>query len=679
MTREGAEDAGWQMQASDGTALRLWVRPAGMDLDAGARLSPTRVAHRVLLAAGERAGLLANNATLRLLISEPSRTDSFVAFPISQWRNKSALPDGYSVLMALAGAKGLPRLGDVLQAATLHQSRVTTQLRRQAKQAILGFINALPSREGLDAAVLWRESLLVVYRLLFILKLESAAGGFSFATASLWRAALSPTQALGPLVRRHLDRGAGTGRMLQDGLRTLVALCRDGLSCRELRIEALGGGLFGVNSTPLLDSIDWSEHGVAILLDRLIWITGDSGERVRVHYGSLNVEDLGSVYEALLEQEPGIAAEPMLRQRRGKLEAVVPADGAPGDIAPGTFFLRAGSGRKASGSYYTPHDFVHFLVRETLAPRIGTVSPPDDPWPSALLRIRIVDPAMGSGHFLVEACRQLAEALLAACIRCEELGLHDRIAALPDADNSLAAYLPGHGFSEVRARAICRRLVAVHCLYGCDRNELTVELAKLSLWLESHAEGLPLTFLDHRLIAGDALTGPFFDSVATLPVTGGPLDPLLARGVGDRLDAAMDEARRLVTGLDATIGRDVDDLESKQAIKLRLDSLLRPLCQLAKAWAGAAMLRERDADDIFLSLAHHVAEMGSWPPRPDRTTAAIGGGGAGGCALGSCFSGGFPGRLRNRPGQSALGRLAAEHKGFPVRLRSDSARRAGAS
>ena len=70
-------------------------------------------------------------------------------------------------------------------------------------------------------------------------------------------------------------------------------------------------------------------------------------------------------------------------------------------------------------------------------------------------------------------------------------------------------------------RAICRRLVAVHCLYGCDRNKLAVELAKLSLWLESYAEGLPLTFLDHRLVHGDALTGPFFASLSTLPVTGG--------------------------------------------------------------------------------------------------------------------------------------------------------------
>ena len=273
----------------------------------------------------------------------------------------------------------------------------------------------------------------------------------------------------------------------------------------------LGGGLFGADTTPLLDRLEWGERAVAILLDRLIWTFSNCGERARVHYGSLGVEDLGSVYEGLLEQEPGIATEPLVRSRRGKLEAFLPAGEDPPDIEPGRFYLRAGPGRKATGSFYTPHEFVRFLVRETLDPMIALLSPPDDPYPARLLTIKIVDPATGSGHFLVEACRHLGEALLTACRICDERGLHDRIAALPDPDNTIASYLPSRGFSEARARAICRRLVAVHCLYGCDRNKLAVELAKLSLWLESYAEGLPLTFLDHRLVHGDALTGPFFE------------------------------------------------------------------------------------------------------------------------------------------------------------------------
>ena len=91
-------------------------------------------------------------------------------------------------------------------------------MRRQAREAIVGFINALPDRTGLDPAALWHEGLVLVYRLLFILKLESpaeAGAGFSFASTRLWREALSPNRALGPLVRRHLDQGHDTGRMLE--------------------------------------------------------------------------------------------------------------------------------------------------------------------------------------------------------------------------------------------------------------------------------------------------------------------------------------------------------------------------------------------------------------------------------------------------------------------------------
>ncbi len=615
-TREGREDGGWLLQAANGTCLRVWAVSGGGGLDAPARASPTRIAQRVLLSCNERAGLLTDGEALRLLLSEPERADSFLAISLDAWRDSPLPPDSYRLLLALAGASALPHLPPILQAARLHQARVTTTLRRQAREAITGFINALPRITDLDPMALWREALVLVYRLLFILKLESPSepgGGFSFASTRLWRTALSPNHALGPLVRRHLDLGVDTGRMLEAGLRMLFGIFRDGLSCSELRIVPLGGALFGADTTPLLDRLDWGDRAVALLLDRLIWLSASGGERVRVHYGALDVEDLGSIYEGLLEQEPGIATEPLIRLRHGKRHVVIPAGGAPADIAVGDFFLRGGLGRKASGSFYTPHGFVHFLVRETLAPKIAELSPPDDPHPAALLRLKIVDPATGSGHFLVETCRYLGEALLTACRRCDERGLHDRIAALPDPDNTIAPYLPSRGFCEIRARAICRRLVAVHCLYGCDRNGLAVELAKLSLWLESYAEGLPLTFLDHRLVKGDALTGPFFAALAILPVTGGVLDPLLALGIGERLNAGLGLARSLVTALDASIGRDVADLAAKQAVKNRLDAVLHPLRHLARAWAGAAMLRARDCDDAWLGLARHVAGTGTWP------------------------------------------------------------------
>jgi hypothetical protein len=671
-TREGAEDGGWLMQEPCGDRLRAWSFGADTDLDAphrsgrAYRFSPTRSAQRVLLAKREQLGLLTDGITLRLLICEPARPDSHIVIPLrgsTGWSAQDLAPDSYRLLLALATQQGIAALPEVLDAARLSQSRITDDLRGQARSAVEGFLQSvldLTTDWQPSAARLWEEGLILIYRLLFILKLETSADparAFSFASTELWRTALSPNRVLGPLVRRHLDHGHDTGRMLEDGLRTVFRIFRDGLSCSELSVAPFGGALFGAQATPELDRVPWGERAVALLLDRLLWTTPKGRPRERVHYGALDVEDLGRVYEALLELEPGITTEPMARLRRARLEVVVPVARAARrssntgasvrwieDIPAGHFYLRAGSGRKATGSYYTPRAFVRFLVRETLAPQVETRSPDADPDPAAILALKLVDPATGSGHFLVEACRFLGEALYAACRQCDEYAAmaedraadatpenrphllsqadawRRRVTDLPDPDGLLLAYLPtrasegrASGVSQSRALAICRRLVAVHCLYGVDSNPLAIELTKLSLWLESYAEGLPLTFLDHRLLQGDSLAGAPFALLATLPVGRTPLDPLLAQDVARRLGGALRAALAETGALEATIGTDAADLVLKGAAKLRLDAALLPLRLLARAWSGAVMLGGRESDDEWLALARAVASGGSWP------------------------------------------------------------------
>ena len=706
VTREGDEDGGWLLHAPGGAQLRVWAVGVGADLDAPARsgrayrTSPSRGAQRVLRAVGERAGLLTDGQALRLLLSDPACPDSHLEIPLSGrtgWREQATPPDSYRALLALAGPEGVAALPAILEAARLSQSRITERLRVQARIAVEGFVqavldhpdNAAIGRDAGLAGVLWAEALVIIYRLLFILKLESAsdpARAFSFATTALWRTTLSPNRALGPVVRRRLDQGHTTGRLLEDGLRAAFRLFRDGLDCSELVIAPLGGALFGVGTTPTLDALSWGEHAVALLLDRLLWTEAGAGSRARIHYGALDVEDLGRIYEALLDLEPGIAAKPMVRLRRAKVEAVVPrgmrfAAGGSGSgssaagvehLPVGRFFLRPGLGRKVAGAFYTPNELVRLLVRETLAPLLAERSPEDDPRPAAILALKLLDPATGSGHFLVESCRFLGEALYAACRLCDELataaegaacaidqrggpgaGLHQaseqaagngnrdrllaraailrqRLASLPDPDSTLLAYLPSRvrdagagGVSQARALAICRRLVAVHCLYGVDRNPLSVELTKLSLWLESYAEGLPLTFLDHRLVAGDSLAGPMMPELATFPVGRGPLDPLLADDVAARLARVRDTAQREVIALNATIGRDVADLMLKQQAASRLVACLAPLRRLAQAWSGAVMLGGRDCDDAWLALAQGVARTGAFPDHLTRTQDAL--------------------------------------------------------
>lgn len=698
-TYEGLEDAGWRLLGKDGAALRVWAVDYGVDLDAPSRrgdayrFSPSRIAERVLDAVKERIALITNGEELRILVRSGAGGYSHLDIDLGRvegWRKAGALPDSYRLLHALARPAGVAKIHDLTEAARLAQTRVTAKLRQQAQEAVVGFVQALlddPENQGrwpnIDkqalAHKLWRESMLIIYRLIFILCLESAhdpARRFSFDSSSVWRMTYSPSTALAPLVPAVLKRGADTGSFLGDGLRSLFRLFREGLRSPELTVYPLDGFFFGADSVPLLDSLHWNESAVAVLLDRLLWTPAGKGQRERVHYGALDVEELGRVYEALLELVPGIADEPMSRLRRAKLEIVVPAAQAAAyrknkadvdadadepdtddeedegkgktkvawveDIPAGRYFLRVGLGRKATGSYYTPRAFVRFLLRETLDPQVAARSTDADPRPGEILKLNVLDPAMGSGHFLVEACRRLGDKLYEACRLCDELAaqaeaeaekarspnqrevllaraaeLRRRVDELPDPDRALLTYLPTRAFeggerdvSEWKARALCRRLVAVNCLYGVDKNPLAVELAKVALWLESYAEGLPLTFMDHRLIRGDSLTGATWSMMQTMPISGDSAEDVLARGLRDRLTAVLRGALREVADLEGSIGVTPADVLRKQAAKQRLDAALAPLIELSRAWSGGVMLGAStiaDTDGAYQALAKAVA------------------------------------------------------------------------
>lgn len=678
-TREGLEEGGWMLPSSNGN-LRLWSYEYETDLDAPTkrglnhRFSPTRVAERVLLAKGERLGLLTNGLELRLIFSDPARRASFASFSLSQWKqvkHYEPVPDAFRLFVAFARPEGQAILPKVIEEARLKQGQVTKDLRSQARKAIEGFIQGILDNPA-NAEILnryaekndlvrelWRESLIMVYRLLFILRGES--GGretppFSFASSSLWRNTYSPSRAqpgnLAWVAQKVREEGIQSGSFIEDGLRAMFRMFAGGLDATELHIAPLGGALFGAQSTPLLNELKWGEAGCALLLDNLLRAPRGKGRGralMRLSYRDLDVEELGRVYEALLELEPGIASEPMARLRRSKLEVVVPAaqgekyrpkqeadagaeeareeveeqddaEEAESDeesesskkskiefietIKPNQFYLRVGLGRKSSGSYYTPESFVKFLVQETLGVQCEALSPADDPRPLEILSLNVLDPAMGSGHFLVGACRYLGERLYDACRAAAEQDLWERLPA------EVAPYLPGRrpegeresGFSAERAKALCKRLVAVHCLYGADKNPLAVELAKVSLWLESFAEGLPLTFLDHRLVCGDSLLGVMNlsgegkDSPFTPPYADTPMDAALTAQAREALRGRLGVALEKVRALDATVGVDEADLLAKQHAKAELDAALRPFVDLCVAWSGGIMLGAENVD-----------------------------------------------------------------------------------
>jgi hypothetical protein len=234
---------------------------------------------------------------------------------------------------------------------------------------------------------------------------------------------------------------------------------------RSLEIAPLGGDLFGRS----LAANDHDLHALKLdnastlrILEGLTITRNDQGVRVPVNYSDLDVEELGSIYEGLLELHPRI------------------------DNSSGTplFGFTEGSQRKLTGSYYTRHDLVAQLIRTALEPvmeeRLKGKRTKEEK-EAAILGMSVVDPACGSGHFLLAAARNMAQRL--AEIRSEEEN--------PGRSWVLAA----------------RRDVISRCIYGVDKNPAAIELCRLALWLEAHISGKPLTFLEHRIRPGDALVG----------------------------------------------------------------------------------------------------------------------------------------------------------------------------
>ncbi|MBI4864720.1 MAG: hypothetical protein HY815_31365, partial [Candidatus Riflebacteria bacterium] len=193
-TREGEESGGWLFE-KEGARLRAWSVDVGTDLDAPSRrgrayrFSPTRIAVRVLQTLQERVGLLTDGTELRILICDPARPDSYISIALDRargWRSRREVPDSFRLLVALTSPRGVAQVPRLTDEARLNQSQVTKELRSQARAAVEGFLQevlddprnrealAAHSDTGALARELWREGLILVYRLLFVLKLESS-------------------------------------------------------------------------------------------------------------------------------------------------------------------------------------------------------------------------------------------------------------------------------------------------------------------------------------------------------------------------------------------------------------------------------------------------------------------------------------------------------------------------
>jgi len=367
------------------------------------------------------------------------------------------------------------------QAAQERGTRALEQLRKGVEQAIsilgAGYLThganrALKERlrEGdLDPQDYYRQLLRLVYRLIFLFVAEDRNLLFDSEADAGAKARYQKHYSTARL-RSLAERRRGTRHPdLYRGLCVVMAKLGAEEGCPELGLPGLGGFL-------------WSEEAVSDLIEcqlanrdllemvRSLAFTEEKSIRRAVDYKNLGPEELGSVYESLLELQPEMNVD-----------------------AP-TFELKVvgGSERKTTGSYYTPTSLIQCLLDSALDPVIEEALKKEDP-EQALLDLKVCDPACGSGHFLVAAAHRLAR----------------RLASVRTGDEEPSPEAQRGALREVIGR----------CIYGVDINPMAVELCKVNLWLEAIVPGKPLTFLDNQILCGNSLLG-------TTPA-------LLAKGIPD--------------------------------------------------------------------------------------------------------------------------------------------------
>ena len=301
-----------------------------------------------------------------------------------------------------------------------------------------------------------------------------------------------------------------------EGLKDLFRLINDGSEAfgypkEEFYIPAYNGGLFDPTKNPFLAQKKIGNSYLAEAIDLLARSPGEKG-MVFVDYSSLDIRHLGSIYEGILEYKLHLADEPMVVIKEKGKEVWLPKRDAANktklsySVEAGHLYLVTDKGeRKATGSFYTPEYTVKHLVKKTLAPLIDPMME-EAMWSpelrkdllKKLLSIKVLDLAMGSGHFLVEATDYIAREI----IHAKEIARHEDLESDDVAENDI------HW---------ARREVVRNCIYGVDLNPMAVELAKLSLWLTTVAANKPLSFLDHHLRCGNSLIGAEMAKLATLP------------------------------------------------------------------------------------------------------------------------------------------------------------------
>lgn len=595
----GEADQPWQ--------LLVRIEDAGIDPDTRSQLdgweaTPHQRFERLLRDTGVFAGVMITDKVIRLVYAPRGETSGHLSFPIRPLATVAGRPMLAGLKLVLdrfrlfsdADERRLPAL---LKKSRDAQASVSTELAGQVLGALHDLLRGLHAADPDLTRELARsrpdhlyEGLLtVLMRLVFILYAEdrdllpSRSDGrarsiyeTSYSVRGLF-ARLAEEAALNPDTMD--ERRGGWGQLL-----ALFRLIHGGHPTHF--VQARGGKLFDPDEFPFLEGrsdvdedprvLQVSDGGILRILEGLMTLKLRGQERERLSYRTLDVEQIGSVYETVMgftveeapcrvlaikagknNKTPVFVGLDDLLNKKGKdrikdlkenvgrsltpaqakpieaaatvedlaaaLDNLVDERGSPRHVvaAAGTPILQPTDERRRTGSHYTPRSLTAPIVAHALEPAFERLGP--EATPEQVLDLKVCDPAMGSGAFLVEACRAIAARLVDAWARWPEA--RPKIPA--DEDEELHA----------------RRLVAQRCLYGVDRNARAVDLARLSLWLATLAKDHEFTFLDHALKCGDSLVGLTPEQIAAANWDASkPGLPLLRPLVAERV-AEADRAR----------------------------------------------------------------------------------------------------------------------------------------
>jgi hypothetical protein len=344
-------------------------------------------------------------------------------------------------------------------------------------------------------------------------------------------------------------------------LEKLLLLDGERLSYRALDVEQVGSvyeNMMGFRLERATEtSIGVGKQHVVVGIDSLLAKTGS--EREKLLEEQADVELSGKAAEALKAASTVDDLVAALARRISPL--------TPRPLPTGGLFLQPTDERRRSGSHYTPRELTDPVVRATLRPILEDLGP--SPQPGQILALKVCDPAMGSGAFLVETCRQLAEALV------KSYDVHGRPSDVPP-DEDILLY--------------AQRQVAQHCLYGVDKNPFAVDLGKLSLWLATLARDHAFTFLDHSIRHGDSLVGLTREQIASFHWAPEKQVPVIRAF----LDSAITEAMALRAKIPELASS--DDVGEKRRLLRDADDALAKVRLLGDAVIACFLTEEKSKD-----------------------------------------------------------------------------------